>query len=157
MMLSWIGWALIALGAIGCFVPVLPGPIVAYCALLLPFAIGDGNRPATAVLIAAGALTIAVSVLDNFVPSMGARKFHCSRAGTTGCFIGTLAGVFFLPWGVLLGPFLGALFGELLFGRTFREAMKGAFGAFLGYMLGIFLKLLCCGYIAYCFHSSLGD
>lgn len=151
---EWLGWALIAVGVIGCFVPVLPGPVLSYAALFVALAIGDHSRPTVACLVAAGVATAVVSVLDSFVPAMGAKKFHCTKAGTTGCFVGTFVGMFFLPLGVLLGPFLGALAGELLFGRPLKQAMSGAFGAFLGFMLGLLLKLACCGFIAYCFFSA---
>lgn len=153
----WGGWLLIALGTIGCFVPVLPGPVLSYAALFVALAMGDHSRPSVTCLVIAGIATAVVSVLDSLVPAMGAKKFHCTKAGTTGCVIGTFAGMFFLPLGVLLGPFLGALAGEFLFGRPLKEAMTGAFGAFLGYMLGIFLKLLCCGFIAYCFFSAINQ
>ena len=152
---EWLGWGLIALGAIGCFVPVLPGPVLSYAALFVALAIGDHAQPTVTCLVVAGAATAVVSVLDSFVPAMGAKKFHCTKAGTTGCFVGTFAGMFFLPFGVLLGPFLGALAGELLFGRPLKEAMSGAFGAFLGFMLGLILKLACCGFIAYCFFNAI--
>ena len=148
------GWALIALGVIGCFLPILPGPVLSYAALFVALAMGDHTKPTITCLIVAGVATAVVSVLDSLVPAMGAKKFHCTKAGTTGCFIGTLIGMFFLPLGVLLGPFLGALAGELLFGRPFRAAFKGAFGAFLGFLFGIILKLLCCGFIAYCFYNT---
>lgn len=152
---TWCGWLLIALGVIGCFLPILPGPVLSYAALFVALALGDHTRPSVTCLVVAGIATAVVSVLDSIVPAMGAKKFHCTKAGTTGCFIGTVVGMFFLPLGVILGPFLGALAGELLFGRPLREAMKGAFGAFLGYMFGIFLKLLCCGLVAYYYYNAV--
>ena len=108
---EWIGWILIATGAVGCFLPVVPGPPIAYAALLLALARGDHSSPGVSVLVVAGAVMVAVLALDWIVPSLGAKKFNCSRIGMLGCFVGTIAGMFFLPYGVVAGPFLGAFAG----------------------------------------------
>lgn len=150
-----LGWLMIAVGVIGCFLPVVPGPPLAYASLFLAWAIGDHTSPSVRLLVVAGAMTAAVVVLDYVVPAMGAKKFDCSRWGTVGCFVGTLVGLFFLPFGVLAGPFLGAMAGELIAGKALGQALKGAVGALLGYVFGIVLKLICCGLLAYWFYVSL--
>ena len=55
-----------------------------------------------------------------------------------------LAGLFFVPVGILLGPFLGAFLGELFARKPVGAALKGGFGAFLGFLSGVFLKILAC-------------
>ena len=148
-----LDWALVATGGlllfvafVGCIVPCLPGPVLGWCALLtLSF-----TRFAlpTAWLAAAGAVTAVVMVLDYVVPAYGARKFNCSRWGIAGCMVGTLVGLFFMPFGIILGPFLGACAGELVAGRTMATALKGGFGALLGFLSGVFLKLCTVGAFA---------
>ena len=152
---EWIGWILIAVGTIGCFLPVLPGPPIAYAALFVAMARGDHSSPGIATLVVAGVATVAVLVLDWIVPALGAKKFNCSRIGMFGCFVGTIVGLFFLPFGVVAGPFLGALAGELLAGKQFWLSLRGAFGALLGYACGVLLKVLCCGFIAYQFWAAV--
>ena len=137
---EWIGWILIAIGVVGCFLPVLPGPPIAYAALFLALARGDHSSPGVSAFVVAGLVTAAVLVLDWIVPALGARKFNCSRVGMLGCFIGTIVGLFFLPIGVVAGPFIGALAG---------------FGALLGYVCGVVLKVACCGFIAYRFWTAV--
>ena len=152
---EWIGWGLIAIGTIGCFLPVLPGPPIAYAALFLALARGDHSSPGVATLVVAGVVTAAVLVLDWIVPALGAKKFDCSRVGMFGCFVGTVVGLFFLPFGVVAGPFLGALAGELLSGKPFGRSLRGAFGALLGYVCGVALKVACCGFIACRFWAAV--
>ena len=125
-MYEWIGWVLIAIGTIGCFLPVLPGPPIAYAALFLALARGDHSSPEVSTFVVAGLVMAVVLVLDWIVPALGARKFNCSRLGMLGCFIGTIAGLFFLPLGVVAGPFLGALAGEMVSGKPFGMSLKGA-------------------------------
>ena len=54
------------------------------------------------------------------------------------------AQLFFVPIGILLGPFLGAFLGELIAQKPVGAALKGGLGAFLGFLSGVFLKLLAC-------------
>ena len=60
--------------------------------------------------------------------------------GTT---VGLLIGIFFLgPFGIIIGPFLGALIGELLNKSDSRRAVKAAFGSFLGFITSAFIKFV---------------
>lgn len=60
-------------------------------------------------------------------------------------------GVFFLPLGIIIGPFIGAIAGELLGGRGLSQAMKAGLGSLVGFLLGTVVKLLLCGYLVYLF------
>lgn len=129
-------------GVIGCIVPVLPGPIFAYCALLclLPTACA----PSYTVLVMFGLLILVVEVLDYAFPLLGAKKFNCSRWGTWGCVAGTIVGFFFMPLGLLVGPFAGAAIGELIAKKPFGTAVWGGFGALLGFLSSVVVKLAAC-------------
>ena len=140
-----LGWILLAVGILGCFIPVVPGPPLAYLALFAALATGDHSSPGVAMLVIAGAVTAVVTVLDYVVPAIGAKKFKCSRGGTVGCFVGTFLGMFYLPIGVIAGPFLGALVGELIAGKKIGPAMYGALGALLGFAFGVLVQLGGCG------------
>ena len=133
---------MLLIGFVGGVVPVLPGPIIGYCGLLA--LIPTEKCPSTLVLVTMGLVVAAVTVADYVVPAIGAKKFNCSRWGTFGCFVGTIVGLFFVPIGILVGPFLGAFLGELIAMKSIAAALKGGFGAFLGFLSGVFLKILAC-------------
>lgn len=146
-----VGGVLVVCGVVACVVPVLPGPIVSFCGLLC--LIPTSHTPSVATLIAFGVVTVIATALDYIVPALGAKKFQCSKWGTWGCVVGTIVGVFFFPIGLLLGPFLGAFLGELIAGRKPLQAAKGGFGAFLGFLSGVFIKLVACvAMLAYFIH-----
>ena len=133
---------LIAVSFVGCAVPVLPGPALAFCGLLalLP----SRFAPTTQTCVVFGVACAMVLLLDYVVPAFGAKKFNCSRWGVFGCFAGTIVGIFFAPLGLLLGPFVGAVIGEVIAGKKFAASMKGGFGALLGFLFGITLKFAYC-------------
>jgi len=133
---------LIVVSFIGCAVPVLPGPALALCGVLslLP----SRFAPTTNTCVMFGVACAVVLLLDYVVPAFGAKKFNCSRWGVFGCFAGTIVGIFFAPWGILLGPFVGAVLGETVAGKNFGSSLKGGFGALLGFLFGITLKIAYC-------------
>ena len=151
--LSILAGLLLLIGFVGCVVPVLPGPIIGYCGLLA--LIPTERCPSTLVLVTMGLVIAAVTVADYVVPAIGAKKFNCSRWGTIGCFVGTIVGLFFVPIGILLGPFLGAFLGELIAMKPIGAALKGGVGAFLGFLSGVFLKILACAAMSTVFIMTL--
>ena len=139
----------IVAGIVGCFVPIIPGPIVAYSGLLCM--IPTSKSPSVAMLVLFGVITAVVTVLDYVVPAMGAKKFKCSKWGIWGCTIGTFIGIFYFPIGLLLGPFLGAVVGELIARKTLVKAAKGGLGALLGFLAGVFIKVVACILMLTCY------
>ena len=137
-----IAAVLIVVSFVGCAVPVLPGPVLAFCGVLtlLP----SRFAPSTQTCVLLGVACAVVLVLNYVVPAFGAKKFNCSRWGIFGCFVGTIIGIFFAPLGLLLGPFIGAVLGEVIAGKNFVASLKGGFGALLGFLFGITLKLAYC-------------
>lgn len=145
-----IVWYIIALiflilGLVGCFISIMPGPILSYLALLC--LIPTDNCLSVASLVFLGVLAIAVTVVDFIIPSLGAKKFNCSSCGIWGCTLGTFVGAFFFPVGIIVGPFLGAFIGELIAKKDVSAALRGGIGAFLGFLAGTLLKLGFCIYL----------
>jgi len=134
-----IGCLAAFLGFVGCFVPVLPGPLIAYAALWVLYALG--HPPTTSRLVIGGAVLLVVTLLDYILPSVFAKRFKCSGWGVFGCFVGSIVGIFFAPPGIVLGPFLGTVAGELVGGRDLDASLRGGIGALLGFVACVGLKL----------------
>ena len=66
--------------------------------------------------------------------------------GKLGSILGRNLGVFFLPWGLVLGPFFGAVAGELLGDKDLGRALKSGVGSLLGFLFGTVLKVSLCIY-----------
>jgi uncharacterized protein YqgC (DUF456 family) len=140
ILLIVIGFILIIGGIIGSFLPVLPGPITSWFGLLFLYltSIIPINY---SVLIITFIIAIGIFILDYFIPAMGAKRFGGSKYGVIGTTIGLLLGlIFFPPFGIIIGPFLGALVGELIYGTKSNIAIKAAFGSLLGLLTSVFLK-----------------
>ena len=137
-----LGSILLLVGFIGCVVPVLPGVACAYAALWTLYPTTDALP--TERLLVGGIGAAVVIILDYFVPALGAKKFNCSKWGIFGCMVGTIVGIFFAPLGIILGPFLGAVAGEIVAGKNASAALRGGFGALLGFIAGVLLKFVAC-------------
>lgn len=136
------------IGIIGCFLPILPGPPIALISLFLIKLTSISNEITWAWICVFVALTIIVTVLDYIVPAYGTKKFGGTSYGIWGAALGMIAGLFFLPFGIIAGPFLGALIGEIIRGTSYKQSIKSAFGTFVGFMLGIGLKFILCIWMA---------
>ena len=88
-------------------------------------------------------------MLDYLVPAWGTKRFGGSKYGVWGTTIGLVIGLFFGPWGIVLGPFFGALTAELIGGKRSDEALRAAFGSFVGFLLDTLLKVICCALMLY--------
>lgn len=128
------------IGIIGCLVPVLPGPPLSYAGIILLHLSRFGQFSKT-VLIVLGIVTIVVTILDYIVPIWGTRKFGGSKYGARGATVGLIVGFFLGPAGIIVGPLLGAIVGELIFKDDMNYALKAGFGSLLGFLTGVGLKL----------------
>ena len=155
-MIDWIitllGLAIIVVGFIGCFIPVLPGPPIAWIALPLLYLTSEGFADInTTWFLILTLLTIVVTVIDYLLPMWGTKYSGGTKAGTWGSTIGLIIGLFFPPIGIIVGPFLGALIGELMAGQDQKTALKSGIGAFVGFLLGTVAKMVVVFLIGYQF------
>lgn len=138
-----VGALLMALiGVIGCIVPVLPGPVLSYVALLCAYGC-DGSEISTNALWVWAVATLVVSVVDYVLPGYLTKLFGGSRASVTGATVGVFAGfLIFPPIGIILCPFLGAVIGELMHdSRDVGRALLVGIGSFFAFVAGTGIKL----------------
>ena len=128
-------------GCVGCIVPVLPGVALAYAGYFCLY-FCSYSEISVAWLVVFGVLTLIVSVLDYLLPSYMTKKFGGSKAGERGAMAGVLGGFLFGPIGIIVGPFVGAVLGELIFDNSDRQrALRSGFGSFLSFFVGTGIKL----------------
>ena len=144
LLLAIVAGLLLLVGFIGTFVPVLPGAPLAWGGLLAAF-FSDYCEVSIAALIVSGIFAIIVSVLDNILPVTMTKKFGGSKAAVTGSTIGLISGFFIGPVGIMLGPLIGAFIGEFIHnkGKKIEGDGKAALGAFVGFLTGTGLKMIC--------------
>ena len=142
MLFIIIGLLLAIVGMVGCILPVIPGPILSFCALILLSWIKNWQVFSQTFLMVMGAVTIFLIVLDYIAPALGAKKYGATKRGIWGSAIGMIIGIFFIPpWGMIVGAFAGALLGELSSGKSGRKALRAGWGILIGSVLGVGLKL----------------
>lgn len=134
---------------IGCVVPALPGPVLAYGALWLAEWSSVVDFSNEFMLVMAG-VTAVVFAADYFLPSLITRKFGGTKYAAWGSIIGMFIGMFIPVVGLILGLLVGAFVGELIFAkRSGVDSLIATIGAFLGFLVGSGLKLFLCFYILY--------
>jgi uncharacterized protein YqgC (DUF456 family) len=136
--------SLVAAGIIFCIVPPLPGPMVSYLALLSYECMPGVAGFSVWTYIIWAVVVVLVTVADLIFPPAVTRRFGGTGGAVWGGSIGALAGLFFPPFGIVLGPLAGAIAGDLLGGNHFRAAMKSGFGSFAGFIAATAAKVAVC-------------
>lgn len=134
-------------GVVGSVLPALPGIPLSWVGLLCFYLIGSIPFNywimGTTLLIA-----LVITVLDYIIPAQGTKRFGGSKYGIWGTNIGLIVGFFVpIPFGFIIGPFIGAMIGELLFDKNLNRSLKAASGSFAGFLASTFMKFV----IAICF------
>ena len=161
--MSWlfivIAVVLALVGMVGAIVPGIAGPPFSFFGLLAVSFV-DGIEYSSRFLVIMGIVGAVIFVLDYVVPIWGTKTLGGTKAGTRGSTIGLILGLlitFFFPIGfiaILLGPFIGAYIGERTSGTDDHLAWRSAFGSFVGFLTGTFLKLV---YAAVCIYYIIKD
>ena len=139
-------------GILGCFIPVIPGPPLAYAALLLVSIFTDYKFEDSFLVQWAG-IVIAVTVADFWLQVYGVKKFGGTKKAINGTMIGLFVGILVpIPLGFIIGPFAGAFIGAYMDEKDdMFKVLKIASGALIGFIGGLVLKLVVCVYLIYKF------
>lgn len=139
-----IGFICCIIGILGSILPALPGTFLSWIGLLLLYLTEkvENNYWILGVTLF---ITIVISVLDYIIPAKGTKKFGGSSYGVWGTNIGLVLGLFFPPLGFIIGPFIGAFVGEMIYNsKDKNQAFKAAVGSFIGFLVSTFMKFMMC-------------
>ena len=132
---------MVVVGLLGVVLPAIPGAPVLFGGLFLAALVEDFVYVGPWTLAALAALALLTYVVDFAAGAFGAKRFGATRRGMVGAALGAIAGLFFGIPGILLGPFVGAVLGELSARRKLQEAGRAGIGASVGLALGAAAKL----------------
>ena len=136
-----IALLMILAGVAGVILPVLPGLPLVFFGMLLAAWAGGFERVGAASLVVLGVLTLLSVVVDFLSSAVGAKRAGASRMAVVGALVGSIVGIFFGIPGLLAGPFVGALAGELLHARRLAQATRVGVATWIGLLLGTALKV----------------
>ena len=132
-------------GILGSFLPVVPGLTLSWIGLLLLYC--TETVPMNYwVMGFALLLVIIITILEYVIPAKGTKKYGGSSYGVWGTNIGLIVGIFApIPFGFIIGPFVGAFVGELIYdSKDHKRAFKAATGSFVGFLASTFLNFMLC-------------
>lgn len=141
------GWIitilLFVVGMAGAVFPILPGALAIYAAFFVygffiswePFGFWFWSIQTIIVVV--------LFVADYAVNAWGVKKFGGSKASVWGSTIGIIIGPFVIPaFGLILGPLLGAIIGELSAGSNFNKSVMVGLGALVGLFSSMVVKFI---------------
>src|SRR5699024_97211 len=97
-----VGSILIITGFIGAFLPIIPDTPFCYAGLLLLEFTAPTPFSLTLMIIWA-VIVIALMIIENVIPVWGTKKFGGTSWGVWGSIAGLIIGLFFPPFGIILG------------------------------------------------------
>ena len=133
--------ALIIIGLVGVVVPALPGTVLVFAGLLIAAWVDDFRRVSVATIVIVGVIGAASYGVDFVAAALGAKKLGASPRAMVGAGLGTVAGLFFGLPGLILGPFAGAVIGELTTHRDLKRAGRAGLAAWIGFAIGTAVKV----------------
>lgn len=132
----------ILLGIVGTMIPFIPGIPLIFVAIATYGWYEGFHTISTKYIVIMAALTLLSLLIDYLASTMGAKFFGSSKYGVYGALIGTVLGLFvFPPAGLLIGPWIGAIGGEMIAGKEFSAAFRTGIGTIVGLFSGIVFSL----------------
>ncbi len=133
--------AMVLAGLAGSVLPALPGVPLVFGGLLVAAWADDFQRVGWITLTLLGVLTLASFAIDFAATAMGAKRVGASKLAIVGAALGALGGLFLGIPGLILGPFVGAVAGEMLSHGEWRKATQAGLATWMGLLFGTLAKL----------------
>lgn len=132
---------LVCVGIAGSVLPALPGVPLVFTGLLLAAWAGDFQQVSWITLVVLGLLTAFSFVIDLAATALGAQRVGATKLAVVGAALGTLGGLFLGLPGLILGPFVGAVAGELISHGRVQQATRAGVATWVGLLFGTLAKL----------------
>ncbi len=129
------------LGIAGTVLPSLPGPPLCFVSMVIVYFACPGQITPN-LLLWMLLVTVIVVIMDYTIPLVFTKMGGGSKPAMWGATIGTFAGLFFMPWGLILGPLMGAFIGEFMKNGKFLQASKVSMMSFVAFLLSSVVKLV---------------
>lgn len=137
-MILWIFGAILTVtGLSGLLLPVVPGAPVLFLGLLLGAWAEDFQYIGLWTLLVLAAMAMLTYAVEFAASALGVKKYGGSRRAMAGAVLGGIVGLFLGIPGILLGPFVGAVIGELSMQRSLDQASRAGFGTVVGLAIGL--------------------
>jgi len=133
--------ALMLVGLAGIVLPMLPGTVLIFAAILLGAWIDDFTKISTWTVALAALLAVISLVCDYVAAALGAKRVGASRQAIIGAVLGTLLGIFTGLWGLVFMPLVGAAIGEYMVLRDLQRAGRVGVATWVGLLLGTAVKI----------------
>ena len=140
-MLWLVAVVLVIVGLAGVVLPAVPGTVLIFAGLWLA-AWGDHfTRVSAGTIVALGLVAAATYGVDMAMMALGMKRLGTSRRAMAGAAIGMTAGLFFGLPGLIIGPFAGAVLGELTAHGDLNRAGRAGIAAWIGFAIGTVVKV----------------
>ena len=140
--LWWLLAGLIVIaGLAGTVIPALPGVPLVFAGLFVGAWIGNFETIGWITIGVLAFLALVAWAIDFLAGALGARYLGASSRAFWGATFGAIVGIFFGLPGIVLGPFIGAVLGELSGGSDLRQSGRSGLGAWLGMVVATAAKL----------------
>jgi len=142
MILWWVVVVLLVVaGLAGTVLPALPGIPLVMAGLFLGAWVGNFESVGLTTLLILTLLTVFAQVVDFLASAFGVRYAGAGARAFWGATLGAIVGIFFGIPGLVLGPFVGAVLGEISSGAGWRQSSRAGMGAWLGIVFATAIKL----------------
>lgn len=128
-------------GLSGMLLPVVPGAPLLFLGLLFGAWAENFTYVGVWTLLVLAVMAGLTYVVEFVASILGVKKFGGSNRAMFGAAIGGVVGLFLGVPGILLGPFVGAVIGELSLQCSLDEASRAGIGTVVGLAVGLAGKL----------------
>ncbi|MBT8043369.1 MAG: DUF456 domain-containing protein [Verrucomicrobiae bacterium] len=145
---SVVAWVvticLLIVGFAGTLVPFLPGHLILFFAAFAHWLmLREDSGVEWWTFVVLGLLLTLSQVFEFMSGAVGTRWFGGTRWGAAGALIGGIVGMFFMPFGLILGPLIGSMLCEFVFAKKeVRPATVSGVGSVLGTVAGLVVKVV---------------